>query len=317
MSALGSLVRNENMKIYYRWRTWVMVALLIGAVILASTVEWYYDSKDNAELTWQEVVQKDREWVAGILSDPKMEDSSRAYFEERAAVLDYHLEKDIRTEVGTLWNGINGSANFVILITLFTVIVAGDSLAGEFTGGTVKLLLIRPASRLKILVSKYISTILFGLLLLVILFVASVLYNGILYRFEYFNLPLIATDSQGVVQEFSMAGNLLKTYMLNSVSTVMIVTMAFMISTAFRSSALAIGFSIFSLFAGAILVDVLRPYDWSKYVLFSNLDLAQYLTGSPYQEGMTLSFSIVVLSVYFLIFNLTSWLAFTRRDVAA
>lgn len=40
---------------------------------------------------------------------------------------------------------------------IFTIILAADSIAGELSGGTFKLLLIRPASLSKILLSKYIS----------------------------------------------------------------------------------------------------------------------------------------------------------------
>jgi ABC-2 type transport system permease protein len=96
----------------------------------------------------------------------------------------------------------------------------------------------------------------------------------------------------------------------------MYVTMAFMISSAFRSSSMAIGFSIGTLFAGNILLEALQRFDWSRYLLFANIDLTQYLSEQPYQEGMTLSFSIGMLVVYFLVFNLISWLMFTRRDVA-
>ena len=56
-----------------------------------------------------------------------------------------------------MWDGINGSASMVLVITVFTIIIAGDILAGEFSSGTIKLLLIRPANRLKILIAKYIS----------------------------------------------------------------------------------------------------------------------------------------------------------------
>lgn len=49
------------------------------------------------------------------------------------------------------------------LNTIFTALVAADSVAGEFTWGTIKLLLIRPWSRSKILLSKYISMVLFSL----------------------------------------------------------------------------------------------------------------------------------------------------------
>ena len=89
-----------------------------------------------------------------------------------------------------------------------------------------------------------------------------------------------------------------------------------MISTAFRSSAMAIGISIFALLAGAAMMELLQAYEWSKYLLFPNIDLTQYLIGRPYQEGMTMSFSILVLVGYFLAFNLVSWLTFTKRDVA-
>ncbi|MFC4104142.1 ABC transporter permease [Paenibacillus xanthanilyticus] len=312
-----NLILNENMKLYRRWRTWVMVALMIGAVLLGSFVEWYYDDKDAQPDAWRTEIAEQKEHFTKALADPDTEEESKVYIQDQLAIIEYQLAHDIRPESGTMWDGINGSATLVMLITLFTVIVAGDSLAGEFSTGTIKLLLIRPASRLKILVSKYISMILFGLLLLVVLFVVSVLINGLLYQFKDMALPLVTTDAAGNAMEKSMVANLWQTYLLNGVSTILFVTMAFMISAAFRSSAMAIGFSIFALFAGTLLTELIQIYSWSKYVLFANLDLSMYLDGRPYQDGMTLTFSILVLTAYFVVFNLVSWLVFTRRDVAA
>ena len=216
-----------------------------------------------------------------------------------------------------MWDGINGSASMVLVITVFTIIIAGDILAGEFSSGTIKLLLIRPANRLKILIAKYISSLMFGMLLLLTLFVVSVTVNGILFGFGDLNLPLIEVTYDGYIVEKNMVLNLWKTYLLNGVSTILYVTMAFMISSAFRSSTMAIAFSIVAMFGGNILLEALQRFDWSKYLLFANTDLTQYLSGRPYHNGMTLSFSIGVLAVYFLAFNLISWLMFTRRDVAA
>lgn len=303
------------MKLYRRWRTWTMVGLMIIVVLLASFMEWYYDGKEVSGDAWMQQVQEDNKRIERALADPDLEAEDKQYFEEQVRLNTYRLDHGIRSEDGTMWDGINGSAELVILITLFTVIVAGDSMAGEFSGGTIKLLLIRPSNRLKILVSKYVSMLMFGLLLLAILFIVSVLFNGLLYRFGFLDLPLLQIGADGQVVEKNMVANLWQSYLLNGVSTVMFVTMAFMISTAFRSSALAIGLSIFSLFAGAIMLELLQAYEWSKYLLFANLDLS--LSERPYQEGMTTAFSVLVLSVYFIVFNLTSWLVFTRRDVAA
>ncbi|TMV48705.1 ABC transporter permease [Paenibacillus mesophilus] len=317
MSRLVNLMRNENMKIYRRVRTWILIGLMAAFVLFVNIMSWHFDGKEAQGEGWRAELIKEKEHRSENLKKPDLDEESRTYNMQRIAVIDYHLEHNIRTTDGTMWDGVNGSAGLVLVITVFTIIIAGDSLAGEFSSGTIKLLLIRPASRVKILVSKYISLLLFGMLLLLILFVLSVTVNGILYGFGYMDLPLIDVTVEGIIIEKNMVLNLWKTYVFNTVSTVMYVTMAFMISSAFRSSTMAIGFSIGALFAGNILLEVLHRFDWSKFLLFANTDLTQHLTGHPFQEGMTLSFSIGVLAVYFLVFNLISWIMFTRRDVAA
>ena len=312
-----NLVLNENMKIYRRVRTWILVGLMVAFVLFVNFIEWHSDGKKAEGEGWRATLQQENQQYSKILKQPELGEDDRTFYEQQVAVNDYHLEKNIRSTDGTMWDGVNGSAQMMIVITIFTIIIAGDSLAGEFSSGTIKLLLIRPASRVKILVSKYISFLMFGMLLLLTLFVLSIVVNGILYGFGYMDLPLISMTAEGEIVERNMVLNLWKTYMLNGISTVMYITMAFTISSAFRSSAMAIGFSIGALFAGNIVLEALQRFDWSKYLLFANTDLTQYLNGHPFQEGMTMSFSIGVLVVYFLVFNLVSWLLFTRRDVAA
>jgi ABC-2 type transport system permease protein len=305
------------MKIYRRVRTWILVGLMIAFVLFVNIIEWHSDGKRAQDKGWRAELLKENQQYSEYLKNSDFGEDDRTYFQEQIVLNNYHLDQNIRSTDGTLWDGVNGSAGMMILITIFTIIIAGDSLAGEFSSGTIKLLLIRPASRVKILISKYISFLLFSMLLLLTLFVVSVVVNGILYGFGHMDLPLISITSEGQIVERNMVLNLWKTYMLGGVSTIMYVTMAFMISSAFRSSAMAIGFSIGALFAGNIIMEALQRFDWSKYLLFANTDLTQHLKGHPFQEGMTLSFSIGVLTVYFLVFNLISWLIFTRRDVAA
>ena len=312
-----NLVLNENMKIYRRVRTWILVGLMAAFVLFVNFIEWHSDGKQAKGEGWRSELKQENRQYREILKQPKLGEEDRAFYQEQMALNHYHLDHDIRSTDGTMWDGVNGSASLMIVITIFVIIIVGDSVAGEFSSGTIKLLLIRPASRVKILVSKYISFLLFGLLLLITLFVISIVVNGILYGFGYMDLPLVSMTADGQIVERNMVINLWKTYMLNGISTIMYVTMAFMISSAFRSSAMAIGFSIGALFAGNIVLEALQRFDWSKYLLFANTDLTQYLDGHPFQEGMTLSFSITVLVVYFLVFNLISWLLFTRRDVAA
>jgi ABC-2 type transport system permease protein len=96
------------------------------------------------------------------------------------------------------------------------------------------------------------------------------------------------------------------------------VTFAFMLSTVFRSSSLAIGLTIFLLFTGNALVELLRHFDvyWGRYLLYANSELTQYLGGNQVLfKGMTPGFSIAMLSIYFLLFNFLSWLCFIKRDI--
>jgi len=314
---LVNLVLNENMKIYRRVRTWILVGLMVAFVLFVNIIEWHSGGKKAQGEGWRTELQQENQQWSKVLKQRELNKEERTYYKQRIALNDYHLKQDIRSTDGTMWDGVYGSANLMIVITIFTIIIVGDSVASEFSSGTIKLLLIRPASRIKVLASKYISVMLFGMLLLLTLFIVSFVGNGILYGFGYMDLPLINMTADGQIVERNMVLNLWKTYMLNGVSTVMYVTLAFMISSAFRSSAMAIGFSVGALFAGNLVMQALQRFDWSKYLLFANTDLAQYLNGHPFQEGMTLSFSIGVLVVYFFVFNLISWLIFTRRDVAA
>lgn len=106
--------------------------------------------------------------------------------------------------------------------------------------------MIRPLSRFQILLSKYITVLLFGFLLLFILFMGSTLLGLIFFGTggdTLANVHLIYKD--GHVFEQNMMGYLAKTYLSESVAALMIATMAFMLSAVFRNSSLAVGFSIF------------------------------------------------------------------------
>ncbi|MCZ8523661.1 MULTISPECIES: ABC transporter permease [Paenibacillus] len=258
MSSLLSLVRNEQMKIYSRTRTWIMLGLLVFLVL-----------------------------AMGILMKYKL---------ETVMPMSHALEF------------MSSAQMLASFITICTVIIAGDIVASEFSWGTVKLLLIRPASRGKILFSKYLSVLLFLLTMLLLLFIVS-----------YFT-GLILFGMGGAVAPDNSLPVLMRGYGLKAVDILMTATLAFMISSVFRSSSLAIGLSIFLMFTSgtAMVVLVSLRYTWAKYLLFANTNLSPYFEGggAPLMEGMTLGFSLIMLVLYWLVFYGISWGVFTKRDVA-
>ncbi|MBD0379622.1 ABC transporter permease subunit [Paenibacillus sedimenti] len=314
MIRLLNLIQNENMKVYRRLRTWILGVLLIVIVVMAATLSHVgYDDNDD----WKTVAAESIEHNKKELENPDLPETFKMSMREEIALQQYALDHNMPPIQNTLWGGVQSAADLIQIVTLFTVIIAGDMVAGEFTWGTIKLLLIRPATRAKILFSKYAATLLFAAVLLLVLFISAMIVNGILYGFQNINLPYLKVSAEGSVQERSMLLHVLATYGFKLIQLIMVVKLAFMISTVFRSSSLAIGLSIFIMFAGQIITMLLMRYSWGKYFLFANTDLTQYLEGSPMAEGMTMGFSICVLLFYFLLFNVLSWEIFRRRDVAA
>ncbi|TMV11062.1 ABC transporter permease [Paenibacillus thermoaerophilus] len=316
-----NLIANENMKIYRRFRTWILIGLLVLASLTGTFLSWKYGPDENSD--WRQAVQENikqqQEQAAHYQNDDSVTGKLlRERAENEVLISQYRLDHDIPPPAGSMWENVLDMSSLIVLITIFTVIIAGDSVASEFTWGTIKLLLIRPANRTKILASKFIATLLFSLLLLVLLFVVSALFGGILFGFDDIGTPHLKVVN-GAVKEVPMVLHAIGQYGLNCVSLIMYVSMAFMISSVFRSSSLGIGLSVFLLFAGQLLVGLLVGFDfnWAKYLFFANTDLTQYLNGMPLIEGMTMGFSIAVLTVYFAGFLLLSWLAFTKRDIAA
>ena len=231
---------------------------------------------------------------------------------------EYRLKHDVQPIKGnSLWGFVEGiSSNFISLIALFAIVMGGGIVANEFSGGTIKLLLIRPSKRYKILLSKYIAVIEYIILMLLVLLIVSVVIGGILFSFKGVGTPFL-TNSSGIITETNMITHIVQGYGLQSINLLMMVTLAFMVSTVFRNSAMAIGIGVFLLTVGNVITMLLSRFDWSKYILFANTNLNQYISGEPLVKGMTMTFSITVLIVYFIIFNVISYIAFTKRDIVA
>jgi len=256
LSNLLQLIRNENMKIYRRPRTWLMMFIVVAIVLTLA--------------------------VALKTLDQNMEFGDAIAF-------------------------MNFAGNLSFLAFLFAVVIAAEIVAGEFTWGTIKLLLIRPASRSKILLSKYVAVLMFLLGILVLLFFVSFA-TGLVV----FGLP----DEPGNGPRMS---DVLQQYGFRLIDYVVNVTFAFMLSAVFRSSNLAIGLSFTIMFLSSTVMTILiqLKYGWAKYILYANTDLSIYFNGrKPPFPDMTLGFSVTMIVLYYIAFMAIAWITFRKRDVA-
>lgn len=312
-----SLLANELMKLFKRASTYIMLGILALGIIVTGGLMKYSEGAVQSEPNenWKQELVDDNKQLEQIYKDDRSvyRESYKINLEKN----EYRIKHDIQPSTSlTVWSFMGGMSDIIQFISIITITVAAGIVAKEFSTGTIKLLLIRPASRVKILLSKYVSVLSFSVFVVLFAFTLAFIVGAVLFGFGDTG-PYLAYRG-GEVVEVSQIGNMFFTYLLSSVNLLMLTTMAFMISAAFRNSSLAIGLSIFLLLMGPSITQMIAiKYEWAKYILFANVDLLSYFNGYTMVEGMTLSFSIVMLVVYFIIFQAIAFFVFTKRDVAA
>ncbi|MCQ6264844.1 ABC transporter permease [Fictibacillus sp. WQ 8-8] len=312
-----SLVTNEWVKIFSRVRTWVFIALPI-LIVLGVAIYGKVTEDESVKAKWkQELTEQNKELkkeIAQAKKDktPKM---FRESLETEYKQNQYAIKHDISPYETTSWKFMKDFSPLSSLLGLFVIVVASDIVATEFAKGTVKMLLIRPYSRWKILLSKLLATLGFAFLLWIVLIVSTWLIGSVFYGFGGMDQPYL-TNVDGVVQEKSISHYVLANMGLEFIEFAVLVALAFMISTLFYSSSVAIGVSMFIMFAGNILTTIFSGKSWAKYTLFPNMDLTQYLDeGMQLVKGMSLSFSLGMLAAYTAVFLVITFAVFQKRDV--
>lgn len=312
-----NLIRNEWMKLWHKKATWIMAILLVVILIgITGIVKFAGSAIGQMDgLPWEERVAEQQANLTAQLENPNLDAKARKQVEEDLAVAEYRLANDIAPfEMDTREQNIMDSHSFLSLVLMFAVIAAASIVASEFSQGTIKMLLSRPVKRWKILTSKYLTTLLYALVLTIIAFVSNII-AGYLF-FDAGNGAMLDVRG-GEVVEASYWGRVLALYGLQFIGVVVFTTFAFMLGSVFRTSSLAIGLSIFLLFTGPTMVYFLSKYEIVKYILFTHTDMTGYLTGNVFIPGLTWPLSVAVLTVYVVLFLFISYWTFTKRDITA
>ena len=279
----------------------------------------------------------DTSWRVNIINNvQRVLDSSEKNNElpsvqkDNLALWTYQLENDIAINLsdyrtgnyltsfyrGNRWSMWIGYSFLIHAVTILLIIFAGSSVANEYSQGTIKFLLVNPVKRWKILLSKYCTIISIGVFLTAIVFficgiIASICdSNGALKA-----ASLTVKDAQ--VHQSSAFFFVLKTWALNSLTMLVVVTFTFTLSSFTRRSAAAITLSLVFLLLGASLSAFLAATgsDWGRFLLFSNLDIQSIADGNPLFYGQTVGFAVFVIIEHMAVFLITAFDAFNKKEV--
>ncbi len=192
-------------------------------------------------------------------------------------------------------------------------LVAGDQLAGEATGGTFRLLLIRPASRSRVLFTKYVTTLLYSFTLVAFLAVVCLGLGLVLFG----SGPLIVPGRiLAVIPSGELAWRMSIAFGLATFSMWCVASLAFLFSSLVENAigpiigtmAVIIVFFIVSNMPVDVFKD-LRPYLFTSY-----LNVWQKALENPI-PWQAVGNHLAVLGGHCIGFYLITWYIFVKKDI--
>jgi ABC-2 type transport system permease protein len=206
--------------------------------------------------------------------------------------------------------------DYSIYVALFGVLLGGWLIASEFQQGTVRLLMIRPRTRVKILLAKFIAAF---AVTLAIYFAGSILNfitNGICFGFSDFAYP-----NYTIAGETNFFVYYLPKLLMCIVPMFFGFSVAFMLSTVVKNSAVSIAVPIV-LFVGCFFSMIYSAFrtsmEWIAYTPVPFVQLSSFFVPNsivqqamqngvsfslPYGIGMLLALSAVCMFVSVIVFK--------------
>jgi ABC-2 type transport system permease protein len=233
-----TLVRIELLKIFRKWRTYIGF-IAIGILVPLLHLAMYLEGQESIDFVTRNL-------------------------------------RDSFILVGNLLNGY--WISYIILnaltihIPFLITLVAGDLLAGEATAGTYRLLVIRPISRLQIVTSKFLASLIYTSVLILFLSFMSLVIGLIIFG----SGELIVTGSNAIIifEKSDVLWRFFLAYSFAILSMMVVASLAIFFSSLVENAigpivatmAIIIIFIILSAFDVEILKE-LKPYLFTSYMM--------------------------------------------------
>jgi ABC-2 type transport system permease protein len=221
----------------------------------------------------------------------------------------------------------------IILIPILIIFAASDLVSGEYDASTIKLLLAKPISRAKIIISKFISSILIIITTITIFELATFLILGFSIEFGNYNAPILV-GTKYTFQNSEASAVLGSTYLMEAWKVIAItwllqvvfiissVAFALLLSTLFKNTVTSLGISAIAVAIFSLLT-FFMPFPFMKNIYplvfttySSGLDI---LTGSLNMNlgnsSISITFGIVTMILWAIFSFVASYKIFTTEDV--
>ncbi|MFE2421728.1 ABC transporter permease [Streptomyces hokutonensis] len=190
-------------------------------------------------------------------------------------------------------------------------VVAGDAIAGEAGSGTLRYLLVAPAGRTRLLLTKYATVMAFCLVATLVVALSALTVGALL-----FPLGDLTTISGTQISFADGLGRALLIALVVAASLIGIAALGLFISTMTSSGIAAMATTVGLLITVQILDQIpqlhaLQPYFFSHYWL----SFADLMRDPVYWDDLVKNLGLQVL--YAAVFGSAAWARFTAKDITA
>ncbi len=258
------------------------------------------------------------------LNEPNMsyqDKVSKQKMIEESEIAKYILEtkQDVEKQASLRGILLNVFDEYSIFIIIFIIMIAGGIVSSEFEKGTVKMLLVKPYKRGKILLAKYIVSLLMILFIFVITVVFQVIVGGVVFGFDSLSIPAVVYNfNTNSVVTYNMFEYVLIIAVNKLPIYVLLTTLSFALSSIFANTVIAVVLPILGNVASAVINQLASVYSIRELAVFPTLnwDFSQFLFGRlPAYEFTSLGFAVCVCVVYWAIMVSVAWIAFRKREI--
>jgi len=329
MSKFFTLVSIENIKLWKRLSTKVMLIIMIVIMLLATSILKFYNVSKNISNTtkisenWkqelQQVVELEKTQLKQVESGSDvMGKATIGSIKRSIAEGEYRINNNIKPESQeSIWTRVTSFYlnGFGGIVALLLMISCSALIAGEFSEGTMKMMISRPYKRFELLTAKLIATFLYGLVLLATTFLVLLLMMGIFFSFYGIGAKEMMWTGSSIMY-IPAALKTIIVFGLDFLQVIVYVIITFAISVISRSRSIATGFSLFLLFVGSTIVQLLSMYfSWGKYLPLGMTNFTEFVTKGATISGTTLGMALGLSALYSIIFCFAGYLVFEKRDI--
>lgn len=299
------LIKNELTKIFKRKNIYILLTIGILIIIAYNIFQKITNSNMDISKQYQRAYNNDKMLLENY--DELNIDESYEEIEERIKLEEYAINNKIKYNI--FLNTENKNAplpsdarillmkifnNFDIIIIFILIYLSTTIITEECSNGTIKYLLIKPHTRVKILFSKIITSILIIITITSFITVFQYLLGGILFGFNSYSLEAIIYNSSDKIIETTSLANYMITLIISKIPMYFIL-------------------SIISLLFGVVTNNIALNIIISlgMYLVIYNYDISKYL----YSSDALLNKYIIIFTISIIILLMLLTVIFKKKDI--